>query len=297
MLLEYPVHFDLFYDGRLNPEVRLEEAGDCGANTLLLLGLIELEDAVELSKIQNECWRERHEKIGIESTPFYLFQNYLFKDHSKQYEIVGWPKEDVMNEVKVLQHGYGTFIFMKMTNSDFGHYICFFNDNGDIQLADLQTEEIIKNDEYEPDRLDTYLSKYDLFYIPYLLETPKRVSAETPIMYRDGSPVKSGSPAKRAIEESALIHSNGSPSKTIPSPSRHLYRSPEKVTRSPIGRASEYLSKSPLKGHASEHSIKSPPRLIRSRRDTSYENVNAFEYVTPSKKSGGRRKRRTRRKN
>lgn len=257
MLLQYPVQFDLFSHGRLNPEVPLDAAGDCGANTLFLLGLIDLPEATALSTIQNKCWSERHVRMGTEGTPLYLFQTYLFTDHSKQYEIIGCYKEDLIKEVKVLQHGYGTFIFMTNTDSELGHCICVFNDE-DIQLADLQTEEIIKND-HEPDRLDTYLSQYDLFYVAHVLETPKR--RESPIMYRD-SP---RSPSKPAMEESALMYSHASPAKhpespaRSASPARHArpaeltYRTPEKVA-------------SPL----------TPPR---------------------KKKRGGTRRKRTRRKN
>ena len=226
MLLQYPVQFHLFADhGRLNPEdTPLEEAGDCGANALFLLGLISEKEATALSIQQNKCWST---KSGIETTPFYLFQTYLFTDHSKQYEIVGWPKEDVMNEVNVLENGYGTFIFMKKTDSKLGHYLCFFKENEEIQLADLQTEEIIKNDEYEPDRLDTYLRKYDLFFVPYVLEKTKAEST----MYR--TPTKTGSKVKPASEESVL-YSHGSPSEMIPKQTEDIENLHARTPRTPL---------------------------------------------------------------
>ena len=260
MLLEYVVNFDLFYDGRLNPDdVPLEEAGDCGANTLLLLGLIEFKDAVELSKIQNECWKT---KSGKEFTVDYLLNTYLFTDPTKQYEIKECNEEELMIEIKKLTPGYGTFLFMKDPETKLGHFTCIYKnvDTEEIEVADLQTEEII-NDKYEPGRLHDFLSRYELFCIPIMLDTT------TPVRRRLITPIS---------EEKPFMY-HGSPSKTIPSPARHPYRSPE-VTRSPIGHASEHLSRSPLRGYASEHP-ESPPRLIRSRRDPLSENINAFEYV------------------
>ena len=305
MLLEYVVNFDLFYDGRLNPDdVPLEEAGDCGANTLLLLGLIEFKDAVELSKIQNECWKT---KSGKEFTVDYLLNTYLFTDPTKQYEIKECNEEELMIEIKKLTPGYGTFLFMKDPETKLGHFTCIYKnvDTEEIEVVDLQTEEII-NDKYEPGRLHDFLSRYELFCIPIMLDTT------TPVRRRLITPIS---------EEKPFMY-HGSPAKTIPSPARHPYRSPvrgyasEHLSRSPLrGYASEHpyrspeVTRSPVRGHASEHP-ESPPRLIRSRRDPLSENINAFEYVQgeaerpvrspltpPKKKRGGTRKRKTRRKN
>jgi hypothetical protein len=281
MLLEYHVQFHLFSDhGRLNPEVPLEEAGDCGANTLLLLGLIDPDDAVELSRKQNKCWST---KSGKEFTPRYVFKNYLFTDNSKEYEVIECAKKELMFEVKELTPGYGTFLYME-DETHFGHFTCIYkNINGDIEIADLQTEEIIKNENYDPNRLDDYLSQYDLFFIPSIVR-----HAESPVRRSQS----------RQTSKNPLMYSHGSPAKTIPSPEReYSYRSPEKVTRP---------------GY--EHPIESTPKLIRSLRDSlSIENINAFERSVegeserhvrspstpqPSKrKRGGKRKRRTRRKN
>ena len=269
MLLQYPVQFHLFYYGRLNPEVPLEEAGDCGANTLLLLGLIELDKATELSTKQNICWLT---KSGKEFTPRYLFKNYLFKDSSKQYEVIECRKKELMIEVQELRPGYGTFLYME-DETHFGHFTCIYkNINGDIEIADLQTEEIIKND-YDPNRLDDYLSQYELFYIP---------SIESPVRHSVDSPVRRSQ--SRQTSERSLMYSHGSPAKTIPSPEREY--SPEKITRPRY-----------------EQTIESTPKLIRSRRDPlSIENINAFDRrvrspsTPPSKRKRGG-KRRTRRKN
>jgi len=286
MLLQYPVQFHLFSDhGRLNPEVPLEEAGDCGANTLLLLGLIELDKATALSTKQNKCWST---KSGKEFTPRYLLNKYLFKDSSKQYEVIECTQKELMFEVQELKPGYGTFLYME-DETHFGHFTCIFkNINGDIEIADLQTEEIIKNENYDPNRLDDYLSQYDLFYIP-----SKVRHAESPVRHIVDSPVRRSQ--SRQTSESSLMYSHGSPAKTIPSPEReYSYRSPEKVTRP---------------GY--EQSIESTPKLKRSRRDPlSIENINAFErrvegeserhvspFTTPKAKRnrvGGKRTKRIR---
>lgn len=231
MLLQYPVQFHLFHHGRLNPEVPLEEAGDCGANALFLLGLIGQEAATALSRKQNICWLT---KSGKEFTPRYLLKKYLFKDSSKQYEVIECAKKELMIEVQELTPGYGTFLYME-DETHFGHFTCIYKneETGEIEIADLQTEEIIKNENYDPTRLDDYLSQYDLFYIPSTVR-----HAESPIRHSIvDSPVRRSQ--SKQTSESSLMYSHGSPAKTIPSPliddSENVdsYRSPEKVTRSP----------------------------------------------------------------
>jgi hypothetical protein len=231
MLLQYPVQFHLFRDhGRLNPDVPLEEAGDCGANALFLLGLIEEEEANVLSRQQNICWST---KSGHESTPRYVFNEYLFKDRSKQYEVIQCTKEELMAEVQQLTPGYGTFLFMN-DKTKLGHSTCIYKNEQthEIELADLQTEEIISND-YEKDRLDTYLSDYDFFYIP--------------------SSVRRGH-TKKIATENILSDSHGSPAKTIRGP--FSFRSPEKSRHIPL--ATEKNVRSPL-------SPLSPPKEKRNR--------------------------------
>ncbi len=276
-MLEYPIQFHLFREnGRLNPEVPLEEAGDCGANSLFLLGLIELEDAVELSRKQNICWRT---KSGKESTPRYVFRKYLFTDRSKNYEAIEFEKEDLLREVKKLKPGFGTFLFMKDAETNLGHSTCIYKniESEQIEIADLQTEEIISND-YEPDRLDDYLRHYQLFYIPGIVDTPSK---------------------------DKLGDSHGSPAKTIPGPiPTDSYSSPVKghVSEPYSYKSPAKLTRSPTKGYqASEESYKSPAKLTRSRVNHEYENLNAYTRHAspltpqPKKKRGGRK--RTRRKN
>jgi len=178
-LLQYPVQFELFRDhGRLNPhDVPLEDAGDCGANTLFLLGVIDRGDAIELSRKQNVCWIN---KRYIEFKPSYLFKKYLFKDSSKQYEVIECNKKELMMEVQELNHGYGTFLYMEDADTHLGHYTCIYkNIYGDIEIADLQREEMIEHHVYDPCRLDDYLSQYDLFYIPSTVKQSKQENSES----------------------------------------------------------------------------------------------------------------------
>lgn len=222
------IHFHLFRDhGRLNPEVPLEKAGDCGANTLYLLGLIGLPEATALSTLQNTCWQN---KRGIESTPRYVFSKYVFKDKSKQYELIESTKEDLFREVQKLNPGLGTFLFMKDAETNLGHSSCIYKniDTGEIEIADLQTEEIISND-FEPDRLDDYLRHYDLFYIPGIVDAPSNVDI---LGDAHGSPAKI-IPVIESVRESPV---HGTPGFITPTKNKRgpeSFRSPEKVRRSP----------------------------------------------------------------
>ena len=270
MLLQYPLQFHLFRDhGRLNPEVSLEETGDCGANALFLLGLIEEEEATALSILQNICWTT---KRGKESTPRYVFKKYLFTDDSKQYEVIQCTKEELMAEVQQLNPGYGTFLFMKDNKTKLGHSTCIYKNEEtyEIELADLQTEEIISND-YEPDRLDTYLSEYDFFYIPSIQTSTVKGVSENILGDSHGSPAKTiPSPMKYGDEASENVDSYRSPVKhrTLASESPFSFRSPEKVRRSPL---------------ATEKNVRSP--------------LSPLTPQPSKKKRGGKRKRKTRRKN
>ena len=263
MLLQYPVQFDLFRDpGRLNPEVPLEAAGDCGANTLFLLGLIDFPEATALSTIQNKCWSERHIRMGKETTPRYVFSKYVFKDKSNKNELIESTKKDLLREVQKLKPGLGTFLFMKDSETNLGHSSCIYKniDTGEIEIADLQTEEIISND-FEPDRLDEYLSHYDLFYIPGTVDTP----------------------SVRSKSVDLLSDTHGSPAKIIP----------EAHYESPVRRGTPASFRTPESENTSERpdSFQSHEKVRRSP---------ARSPLPPPKKSrsgGTRRKRRTRRKN
>jgi len=287
-LLQYKVNIDLLdAHGRLNPhDVPLEKAGDCGANTLFLLGIMERLDAIELSRRQNICWIN---KEGNAYMLDYLSDTYLFTDPTKQFATKRCTQDQLMYEVQVLNGGYGTFLFMKGKGSKLGHFVCIYKNEEtlEIEIADLQTEDHIYNNSYEPRRVEEYLSQYESFYIPVVLD------ATSPVRH----------------SQTKGIH--GSPAKTIPlgeaserplSPKvrrQTSERTPEK-THNPIGYASEYPESS--------------PELKRSEYSLSNENLNAYRrhpYATegpvrsplsplPQKRNrigGTRRKRRTRRKN
>lgn len=192
-LLQYPANVELLVvDHRLNPhDLPLEEAGDCGANTLYLLGIVNRLDAMELSRQQNTLWIN---KKGKAINLGHLLDTYLFTDPTKHYENRECTQTQLMDEVQALEPGFGTFLFMK-SRSNLGHFICIYKnvETHQIELADLQREEIIANNFDEPHRLEEYLSNYMLFYIPFELDA--------------------ASPTKRhpRAEESL-----GSPSKLIP---------------------------------------------------------------------------------
>jgi len=213
-LLQYLLDFSIFHHGRLNPETPLEKAGDCGANTLFLLGLIGEEEATSLSIKQNVCWENQE---GIEYKADYLFETYLFTDPTKEYEVMECTIDELLHKVEELTEGYGTFLFMKNAETNIGHFTCIYKSvDGTIEIADLQTEENIKNDSYEPDRLYDYLNQYDLFYVPTTArEIAERNPFKTPVKTSRGSvgtPVRR-SPSSPASEESPLKDSHGSPAK------------------------------------------------------------------------------------
>lgn len=237
-LLQYLLDFGLFRRGRLNGEVPLEKAGDCGANTLFLLGVIGEEDAIALSVKQNTCWENQE---GIEFMADYLFETYLFTDPSIEYETMECTVDELLQKVEELTEGYGTFLYMKDAETNLGHFTCIYKStDGTIEIADLQMEENIKNDVLEPTRLRDYLNEYDMFYVPTIIDTPS--ARESPLGDSHGSPARRavsaestrfetpvkrapssvGTPVRRspsrpasASEESPLKDSHGSPPKQL----------------------------------------------------------------------------------
>jgi hypothetical protein len=248
-LLQYLLDFSIFRHGRLNEDTPLEDAGDCGANTLFFLNLIGEEEAIALSTQQNKCWKN---KEGIEYKADYLFETYLFTDPSKEYEIMECTIDELLRKVEELTEGYGTFLFMKDAETNLGHFTCIYKSiDGTIEIADLQMGENIKNDEYEPTRLYDYLSNCDLFYLPTMVDAPARESPlgdshgsptkrpaasaesspfESPVKTSPGSvgtPVRR-SPSRPASEESPLKNSHGSPPRQFMRPTRESPLSLEK---------------------------------------------------------------------
>lgn len=154
-LLQFEVDWRQFFQGRLNQIVPLEDAEDCGANTLLLLGRINEEFALDLSMDQTMCGGH-HKRLN------YLFPTFLFTEIEKKYE---YQKFDTSEELlryvtDELNEGYGTMLLMTSREQE-GHYVCIQKDvgTGDIAIADLQNGRIIRN-------LDGYFDPYETFIVP-----------------------------------------------------------------------------------------------------------------------------------
>ena len=154
-LLQFEVDWSQFFQGRLNPIVPLEDAQDCGANTLLLLGRINEEFALDLSMDQTMCGGY-HKRLN------YLFPTFLFTEIEKKYE---YQKFDTSAELlryvtDELNEGYGTMLLMTSRERE-GHYVCIQKDvgTGSIAIADLQNGRIIRN-------LDGYFDPYETFIVP-----------------------------------------------------------------------------------------------------------------------------------
>lgn len=278
-LLQYLIDFRIFHHGRLNPdETPLEESGDCGANTLFLLGVIGEEEAIALSTKQNKCWRI---KRGIEFKSEYLLNTYLFTDSSKEYEIMECSIDELLRKVEELTEGYGTFLFMKNAETNLGHFTCIYKSiDGMIEIADLQTEEIIKNDQYEPDRLYDYLNQYDLFYMPSMVDTAS-VRVESPLGNSHGSPAKR-TPARAATVESDTYETpvkRGPPS--VGTPVRRSPSIPENASE-----------ESPLKD-----SHGSPAKQFIRSRESPLSLEKKRSRVGGKRKSRKRKTRKHRRKN
>jgi hypothetical protein len=55
-VLQFQVDWSQYFEDRLNPDIPIEESYDCGANSLLLLGIISDQTAVDLSAAQTMCY-------------------------------------------------------------------------------------------------------------------------------------------------------------------------------------------------------------------------------------------------
>jgi len=154
-VLQFEVDWSQFFNGRLNQIVPLEDAHDCGANTLLLLGRINEEFALELSMDQSMCG-------GHYTRANYLFPTFLFTEIEKKYEYRLFDDhEHLLEFLKAeLKEGYGTLLFMTSRHEE-GHYVCIQKDvgTGKVSIVDLQNESIIRN-------LDKYFDPYERFVVP-----------------------------------------------------------------------------------------------------------------------------------
>ena len=167
-LLQFEVDWGQFFSGRLNQVVPLEDAHDCGANTLLLLGRINEEFALELSMDQSMCG-------GHYRRANYLFPKFLFTEIEKKYgyQLFDTPRDLLHFVEEELNEGYGTILFMTSRHEE-GHYVCIQKDigTGEVSIMDLQNERVIRN-------LDGYFDPYERFVVPTInlkrsLDSPKK---------------------------------------------------------------------------------------------------------------------------
>ena len=156
-VLQFKVDWSQYFEDRLNPDIPIGESYDCGANSLLLLGVISDQTAVDLSAAQTRCF---HTGVGEETKFNYLFSEYLFTEIEKEYYTqLFYTSDALLKYVKdELEPGYGTFLFM--AGRDSSHYVCIVKDeDGSISIADLQELRVIRH-------LTGYFEPYGRFLIP-----------------------------------------------------------------------------------------------------------------------------------
>jgi hypothetical protein len=147
-ILQFVVNINAFANGRLNPEVAQAQAGDCGANSLFLLDVVDQDIARELSIMQTNC-RLQFQQTGVlsEDAPTSittLFTTYLFTNLEKKYEILSLNTLPFLEKIEQLEPGKGTVVLMSNQVGDVGHYVVFQrNRAGDLEMLDLQTNTIL----------------------------------------------------------------------------------------------------------------------------------------------------------
>ena len=146
-ILQFVVNMDAFANGRLNPQVAQADAGDCGANSLFLLDLVDPNIARDLSTLQTTC-RLQYQQTGIlpQDAPTNirpLFTTYLFKNLEKKYEILSLDTLPFLEKIEELEPGKGTVVLMS-NGVHIGHYVVFQrNMAGELEMLDLQTDTIL----------------------------------------------------------------------------------------------------------------------------------------------------------
>lgn len=165
--LEFTINVaTLLNQRRLNPHVVLDQAGDCGANTLFSLDVISREIAVDLSNVQNRCREDfvHGQEMGKEISRNYLYTKYLFTNIAKKYEIIDIHEDGLMDIFHHLTPGKATMLLMNYQNEqgiiETGHFLTVYkNEDGKIFFIDLQNEQIIGN-------IHEYFRRYNLFSLP-----------------------------------------------------------------------------------------------------------------------------------
>jgi hypothetical protein len=166
-ILQFVVNMNAFANGRLNPQVAQAQAGDCGANSLFLLDLVDPDIAANLSIMQTNC-RLQFQQTGVlaEDSPASmttLFTTYLFKNLEKKYEILSLNTLPFLAKIEELEPGKGTVVLMT-DGAHVGHYVVFQrNRAGDLEMLDLQTNTILSQVDFL-----AYLNErgYTTFNIP-----------------------------------------------------------------------------------------------------------------------------------
>lgn len=159
-VLQFDLRKDIRGMQRLNPQILLEVAGDCGANTLFSLsGILSREEAEELSLRQTKC-RENLAGDYKEVTSQYLLDKHLFTDLERRYEIITVDKDSLIRTLQTLKPGKGTMITMFPKNGP-GHFVNVYRrEDGGLEILDLQngvTEDLLTY-------MDTH--DYSIFNIP-----------------------------------------------------------------------------------------------------------------------------------
>jgi hypothetical protein len=144
-ILQFSINENALEQGRLNPHIPVEQAGDCGANSLFALDIIGREVALNLSRVQTQCRFNLMYglPVGNEYKEEYLFGTYLFENIAKHYDILRLEVFDLLNGLEQLMPGKGTILLMNRRNEDgsiaAGHYVTVHrNLEGEIEIIDLQ---------------------------------------------------------------------------------------------------------------------------------------------------------------
>jgi len=169
-VLQFKVDWSQYFEDVLSPDVPIEDSYDCGAYSLLLLGIISDQTAVDLSAAQNRCFQTG---VGQETKFNYLFSKYIYTEIEKEYYTqLFFTSDELLDYVRnELEPGFGTFLFM--AGKDSSHYVCIVKEeDGSIAIADLQQLRVIRD-------LTGYFEPYGRFLIP-TINKKHHVKAESP---------------------------------------------------------------------------------------------------------------------
>ena len=157
---------ELFQHGPILTDLPVGRRGDCGANTLFLLGALGIKQSRELGKKQQSVFDRHvaHTSAGLQlsaheyevCTPEYQFKE-LYKDLEKDYlsEEVLFFDAGIKQVVDNITPGYGTIIRVDNRSNTAGHFVALVKDNdGNVGILDNQNSRGYTIDEFM--RLNTY---------------------------------------------------------------------------------------------------------------------------------------------